>query len=150
MTSSQNGKRHPLSLLLADDNPTFLRILRRFIEAQDGTSVQVMGTAAGGAEALVMAAVLRPQLVVTDLAMPDIHGLELLPRLRRLLPEAGIIALTLLSPEYRATALAAGADEFVAKTSLDRDLLPAIQRLALRVGGAHRGVAIPDSRGEMV
>lgn len=131
MPTSPNEAPRPVSLLLVDDNPTFLRILRRFLETQDRTGVQVVGTAGGGAEALVMAVVRRPELIVTDLAMPDLHGLELLPLLRRLLPEAGLIALTLMRPEsYEAITLAAGADAFVAKTTLESELLPAIQRVA--------------------
>ncbi len=131
MPSGPHEEPRPVSLLLVDDNPTFLRILRRFLETQDRAAVRVVGTASGGAEALVMAVVQRPELIVTDLAMPDLHGLELLPMLRRLLPEAGLIALTLMRPEsYQAIALAAGADAFVAKTTLESELLPAIQRVA--------------------
>ncbi len=120
-----------MSLLLVDDNPTFLRILKRFLAEQGGPEADVVATAEGGTDALRKAETLKPQLVLTDLAMPDLHGLEVIPRLRRLLPETGIIALTLMSPEsYRETVLAAGADEFVGKTTLDTDLLPAIRRVS--------------------
>ncbi len=130
MPTAPNEAPRPVSLLLVDDNLTFLRILRRFLETQDRAAVRVVGTAGGGAEALVMAVVQRPELIVTDLAMPDLHGLELLPLLRRLLPETGLIALTLMRPEsYEATTFAAGADAFVAKTTLESELLPAIQRV---------------------
>ncbi len=145
-----------MSLLLVDDNPTFLRILKRFLAEQGGPEVDVVATAEGGTEALRKAETLKPQLVLMDLAMPDLHGLEVIPRLRHLLPETGIIALTLMSPEsYRETALAAGADEFVAKATLDTDLLPAIRRVSASYrarraevpGPAGTGPA-PDSSGQ--
>ena len=122
---------NPMAVLLVDDNPTFLRILKRFLEEQGRGEVEITGTAAGGKEALTTAAALRPDLVLLDLAMPDLHGLEVIPRLRRLLPDTGIIALTLMNPEsYRQAVLTAGADEFVAKATLDTDLLPAIRRVS--------------------
>ncbi len=124
-----------MSILLVDDNPTFLRILKRYLVEQGESEVEVVATAEGGTEALSKAETLKPELVLLDLAMPDLHGLEVIPRLRRLLPESGIIALPLMSPEsYRERALAAGADEFVTKATLDTDLLPAIRR----VGGSRR------------
>jgi DNA-binding NarL/FixJ family response regulator len=68
---------------------------------------------------------------VIDLAMPSLSGLETIPRLRAVLPEVGIIALTVLDTNgYREAALAAGANDFVAKASLDTDLLLAIRRVA--------------------
>jgi DNA-binding NarL/FixJ family response regulator len=120
-----------MTLLLVDDNPTFLRILERFLDEQEDEELSVIGTATGGQEGLAKAMTLRPDVVLLDLAMPDTHGLDVIPRLRRMLPDVGIIALTLLSPEsYREAALAAGADGFVTKANLDADLLPAIRGLA--------------------
>jgi CheY-like chemotaxis protein len=60
----------------------------------------------------------------------DMPGLEILPRLRNMLPDAGIIALTLLNDNaYRQAALAAGADDVVRKAELTTELLPAIRRV---------------------
>ena len=116
-----------ITVLLVDDNPTFLRIASRFLERQN--EVVVAGTAGGGEEALLQARALRPQVILLDLAMPDLPGLDAIPRLRVILPEAHIIALTLLDSEgYRQAALAAGAEDFVSKTVMNTDLLPAIRR----------------------
>ncbi len=129
--SSPTEERRPVSLLLVDDHPTFLRVLRCFLETHGGPEIQVVGTASGATEGVAKAVVLHPQVVVMDLAMLDRHRLEVLPHLRRLRPEAGIITLSMLNPAgYRAAALAAGADEFVAKSTLEIDLLPAIRRVA--------------------
>lgn len=122
-----------LSALLVDDNPHFLRILARFLAAHGDRTVQVVGTVVGGRDAVAQAVWLRPDVVLVDLNMPDVPGLQLLPQLRRTLPDAILVALTLTEPgEYRKDALAAGADEFVSKASLECDLIPAIQRLASR------------------
>jgi DNA-binding NarL/FixJ family response regulator len=119
----------PISLLLVDDNPAFLRIVTRFLQQQD--DLMVAGAARGGQEALALAQDLRPDIVLIDLAMPGLSGLETIPRLRAILPQVGIIALTMLDTNsYWQAALAAGANDFVPKASLDTDLLPAIRRVA--------------------
>ena len=119
----------PTSVLLVDDNPTFLRIAAQFLREHCTREVTVVGTATGGAAALARAGDLRPQVIVVDLAMPEMSGLETIPRLRELCPDLGIVALTQMEPAaYREAALAAGADEFVTKAMLSTDLLPAIQR----------------------
>ena len=121
---------HPMSILLVDDNPGFLRILTNFLEKSSQGEIVIVGTALGGREGLTKAEALRPRVVVIDLAMPDLHGLAAIPQLRTILPDAGIIALSLLdSSSYREEALAMGANEFVSKARLDADLIPAIQRL---------------------
>jgi len=120
----------PVSVLLVDDNPLFLRIINRFLREQHQSEVEVVGAATGGREALTLAKELRPQVILIDLAMPDLPGLKAIPQLRSLLPEAVIIALTILDNHiYRAAARTAGADDFISKASLHTDLLPAIHRI---------------------
>ena len=122
-----------LSVLLVDDNPHFLRILDRFLSDYSEDMLRVVGSVAGGRDAVAEAERLRPDVILLDLKMPDVPGLQLLPQLRRTLPDAILIALTLMdADEYREDALAAGAEAFVSKTSLECDLIPAIQRLASR------------------
>ncbi len=117
-----------MSLLLVDDNPGFLCTLRCFLEVQGKGAVRVVGTAGSGFEALILALLRRPEVVVLDPAVPDLQALALFLRLRHLLPEVGIIALSLPSP----VASRAAADAFVAKSRLERDLLPAIHQVARR------------------
>ena len=119
----------PISVLLVDDNPTFLRILKRFLGEEEG--LLVVGTAESGEEALKKTRELQPQVILLDLAMPGMGGLNTIPRLRGVLPGVGIIVLTVLDANgYREAALAAGADDFVAKADLSTDLVPAIHRLS--------------------
>jgi len=117
-------------VLLVDDNPTFLRILTRFLEEQGEDDLRVVGSVVGGRDALAQAQLLKPDVILLDLGMPDVPGLELLPPLRVALPDAILITVTLMDPEsFRQTALAAGADAFVSKASLEHDLLPTIRHL---------------------
>jgi DNA-binding NarL/FixJ family response regulator len=119
----------PISVLLVDDNPVFLRITTRFLQQHD--DIVVVGAASGGQEALALTQDLQPDIVVIDLAMPGLSGLATIPLLQIVLPEVGIIALTVLGTNsYRQAALAAGANDFVPKASLDTDLLLAIRRVA--------------------
>jgi len=120
-----------LSVLLVDDNPTFLRILARFLEDQGEDDLRVVGSVVGGRDALAEAERLKPDVLLLDLEMPDVPGLDLLPRLRETLPDAILVALTLMDPDsFRSSVLAAGADAFVSKASLEHDLVPVIRRLA--------------------
>ena len=122
-----------LSVLLVDDSPHFLRILDRFLSDHSEGALRVVGTVEGGRDAVAEAERLRPDVILVDLKMPDVPGLQLLPQLRKTLPDAILVALTLMdADEYREDALAAGAEAFVSKTSLERDLLPTIQQLASR------------------
>jgi len=117
-----------ISVLLVDDHEAFLRVATEFLQRHD--ELTLVGAAHGGEEALAQAQDPRPQVVLINLNMPGLSGLETIPRLRAMLPEVGIIALTLLDPKvFRQAALAAGADDFVPKANLSTDLLPAIRRV---------------------
>jgi DNA-binding NarL/FixJ family response regulator len=121
----------PRAVMLVDDNLIFLRMLTRFLANQREVEVCVVGAVLGGRGAVAQADRLRPDVILLDLEMPDVSGLDLLPRLRATVPDARLIALTLLDPDtHQAMVLAAGADGFVSKASLEHDLIPAIQGLA--------------------
>ena len=124
----------PVSVLLVDDSPVFLRVAARFLRKEP--RLVLIGVAGSGREALAQAAKLRPQVVLLDLAMPDLSGLEVIPLLRASLPKAQIIALTFWEgSEYRLAALAAGADGFVSKLAMSSDLLPVVwQLMGLQAG----------------
>lgn len=119
----------PISVLLVDDNPTFLRVTTRYLQQQE--DMIVVGVAPSGEKGLAEAIKLQPKIVLLDLAMPDLSGLELIPRLKEAHPGICIIALTVLNTEgYRRAALEAGADEFLPKAVMATELLPTIRRLA--------------------
>jgi two-component system response regulator NreC len=122
-------KKSPVSVLLVDDNLTFLRIATRFLDAHD--DVVVVGTVSEGETALAQAQALQPDVVLVDTAMSSLQGgLKFIPQLRAVLPSVGIIALTLIGTDgYRQAALEAGADDFVPKAAMGADLLSAIRRV---------------------
>jgi DNA-binding NarL/FixJ family response regulator len=120
------GKVNTISVLLVDDNLTFLRIATRFLRTYGDI---VANAFSDGEEALAQVRALEPDIVLIDLSMHNPSGLKTIPRLRAELPQAGIIALTLLDTnDYREAVLAAGADDLVSKAALCTDLLPAIWR----------------------
>jgi two-component system nitrate/nitrite response regulator NarL len=130
----------PISVMLIDDNPGFLRATTQFLEVQK--DMTVVGTAEGGLEALEKAQKLQPQVILVDLAMPGMPGLETIPRLRQLLPNAGIIALTVMNTSsFRRAALDAGADHFIPKPSMRTSLLPTIRKIAKNGQGKRAGKA---------
>jgi DNA-binding NarL/FixJ family response regulator len=115
----------PISILLVDDNESFLRAEERFLRQKEGVSI--VGQASNGGEALNMVKDLEPRVVLLDIAMPEVTGIDLIPELRDAHPSVGIIALTVMDTEsYREAALAAGADAFLSKSALFTDLLPTI------------------------
>ena len=115
-------------VLLLDEQDSFLRAATDFLQRED--ELKVVGTAFGGAEALVQAQNLRPRVVLLDPSLTGGGGLEIIRHWRNLLPDARIIVLTLMdSSTYRLASLAAGADDFVSKATMVTDLLPAIRRV---------------------
>jgi len=79
------------AVLIVDDHPLTRDALASLLAAN---GFDVVGQAAGGEEAIDLAGRLRPQLIVLDLTMPDLPGLEALPRLRDAAPDAEVVVLT--------------------------------------------------------
>jgi DNA-binding NarL/FixJ family response regulator len=125
---TEEQKTLQIRVLLVDDNQTFVKALSEFLTRQP--KLVLVGVALGAVEALALAKELEPHVVLVDLDIPDITGREFIPGLRAILPHAAIIALSLLEGDViHRSALAAGVDDFVPKTTLTSDLLPAIQRV---------------------
>ncbi len=113
-------------ILLADDHPMLRAGLAMLIDAQ--SDLVVVGEAADGIEAIEKARLLKPDIVILDLTMPRLSGLEALRELRRDCPEAKILVLTMHDdPAYGRTVLGAGALGYVTKKAADRELLLAIR-----------------------
>ena len=96
-----------LRVLLVDDNRDFLHSVRQVLAAH--AELEVVGAVMSGAEALEQVPILRPDLVLLDLAMPGMNGLEAARRIKVATPAARVIILTLHDdPYYQSAALAAG------------------------------------------
>ena len=119
------------TLLIADDDAEFRGSIRRALERDPET--QIIGEAANGEEALRLTVALHPGIVLMDIGMPHMNGLEALRRTKAAFPDTKVIVVTVHGEEpYRAVALAGGADGFVLKKALATELLPAIKRLKAR------------------
>jgi DNA-binding NarL/FixJ family response regulator len=117
---------NPIPILLVDDSPLFLEIATDFLGQYE--ELALIGTASSGQEALAQVEELHPQVVLLDLGLPDLPGLEVIPRLRHLQPQVGIIVVTLLEiNSYQEAVLTAGANALISKTHLELKLLPAIR-----------------------
>ena len=117
----------PAKVLIVDDNQTYLRVAKRFLETQARNLVGPTVTASSVEEAVRLGTAFRPDVVLLDLNMPGTSGLQGIPMLREAVPGVRIIVVTLLDAlAYRSAALEAGADGFVTKSSLADDLVPAI------------------------
>jgi DNA-binding NarL/FixJ family response regulator len=111
-------------VLLVDDNPIVRRIIRQVLEKD--AELQICGEADDGSEALDKAKLLQPDVVILDLSMPRMNGLEAAPQLRNVLPDACLILFTLYgNSEIRQAAKQAGIDAVVSKADRGDALLKA-------------------------
>jgi DNA-binding response OmpR family regulator len=118
-------------VLVVDDDATVSDVVRRYLE-QAGCEVRL---AADGADGLAAIAAQLPDLVVLDLMMPGIDGLEVCRRIRRQLPGLPVVMLTALGEEAdRVLGLEVGADDYVTKPFSPRELVLRIQSVLRRTG----------------
>ena len=114
-------------LLLADDHALMLEGLLRLLSGE----FEIVGAVTNGLAVLEEAKHLNPDVIVLDVSMPELNGIEVARRLNTVLPSAKIVFVTQqLDPAYVHAAFAAGAMGYVAKQSAAKDLVEAI-RLAL-------------------
>jgi DNA-binding response OmpR family regulator len=119
-------------VLIVDDDPTVSDVLRRYLE-RGGFDV---AHAADGAAALSRFTRERPDLVVLDLMLPGIDGLEVCRRLQQTAPGVPVIMLTALGEEAdRILGLRVGADDYVTKPFSPRELVLRVQSVLRRVAG---------------
>jgi DNA-binding NarL/FixJ family response regulator len=118
-----------IRVLIADDHRALQEGVRVIIEQQ--SDWQVCGTAATGREAVELAQTLKPDVVVLDLVLPELNGLEVLRRIKRFLPETEVLIFTAhFEEELIRQAFAAGARSFILKTEPLSSLVEAIRSLA--------------------
>jgi len=118
-----------IRILLADDHNILRRGLRLLLERQPG--FEVVGEASDGRQAVERSEVMKPDVLVLDIAMPNMSGIEAAQRISALLPHAAIVILSMHSDEgYVLRALKAGAKGYVLKDSAENDLIEAIKAVS--------------------
>lgn len=122
-----------IRVLLADDHTILREGIRALLAAQP--DIEVVGEAANGREAVSRARDLKPDVVLMDIAMPLLNGLEATRQIKKEHPEIGVLVLTMHdSQEYVSQILRAGASGYVIKEAAASDLVSAIH--AVHGGGA--------------
>jgi DNA-binding NarL/FixJ family response regulator len=117
----------PVRVLLADDNGRFRQLLRRLLEREDG--IEVVAEASDGAEALALAEEHLPDVVLMDLSMPGVDGLEATLELKARIPHVTVLMLSVADKEHEiAAGLAGGASEFLVKGTPTAEIVAAIRR----------------------
>jgi len=118
-----------IRVLLADDHTLMRAGLRMVVDAQP--DLTVIGEANDGREAVAMARELKPDIVVMDIGMPSLNGIEAARQIRAGLPETQIVMLSMHSDEgYILRALKAGAKAYLLKDSAEADLARAVRAAA--------------------
>ena len=115
----------PIRVLLADDTASVRLLLRGTLEASK--AFEVVGEAGDGAEAVEMAGALQPDMVLLDLAMPVLSGMEAIPRIRSCAPGARVVVVSGYAPDRMGSqAVAVGAAAFLEKQQRPRELVASL------------------------
>ncbi len=122
-----------IRLLLVDDHTLVRQGIRSLLETQD--DIEVVAEASGGYGAIAKAREFRPDVILMDLAMPDLNGIEATRRIRAELPETQVVALTMHgTDDYLFQVLEAGASGYLLKEADADDLATAVR--SVHAGGA--------------
>ena len=115
-----------IRILLADDHTILRAGLRMMLNAQ--SDFEVVGEAQDGRQAIQEAQRLQPDVILMDITMPDMNGIEATKQIKKLLPETRVLILTMHEhDEYVFQALRAGASGYMLKEAADTDLISALR-----------------------
>ncbi|MEJ5328789.1 MAG: response regulator transcription factor [Desulfobaccales bacterium] len=118
----------PCLIVLAEDHDLFRAMVKQCLESTDG--LKVIGEVEDGAALLEILQYCRPHVILMDITMPRMSGLEATRRVKELCPEIKVLILTMhRNPAYLKEALEAGADGYLLKEDTDTELIEAIRRI---------------------
>lgn len=129
-----NQKITSYRILLADDHNIFRRGLKKLIEEME--DLDVIGEAGDGLELLDLLRELKPDMVILDISMPNLRGIETTREIKMLYPQMKVLILTMhKNREYLYHAISAGAHGYLLKEDSDMELFSAVQ--TIRTGGSY-------------
>ena len=132
----------PIRILLADDHAVVRRGFRLILDGQPG--LQVVGEACNGREAVQLATALEPDIVILDVSMPDLNGIEAARRIVEEVPRTRVLALSMhRDGVYVREMLRAGARGYLLKDADDEALIDAVQAVAR--GDAYISPSVADT-----
>lgn len=118
----------PIRILVADDNSMVRRSIRMMLDAVDG--IEVIGEAKDGREAIDLVEELNPDVVIMDISMPNVDGLQATRAIHDMDTDAHVLILSMYAtPTFVRQALRNGAGGYVLKRTLSDELLPALYRV---------------------
>jgi len=118
----------PIRALLCDDVPAMRIVLRVVLEAEG--DIEVVGEAGDGLEAVAQSERLQPDVVVLDLSMPRLDGLEALPRIREVAPDTAIVVFSgYAASRMRKAAIDRGATRYIEKGRALEDVRDAVREV---------------------
>ncbi len=129
-----------IRIVLADDHGVVRQGFRRILDAQP--DMEIVGEASNGKEALELAAKFTPDVVVMDVAMPELNGIEATRRMSETAPRTRVLALSMHKDSvYVREILRAGARGYLLKDAVDEDLIAAVRAVSRGEGYLSPGVA---------
>jgi DNA-binding NarL/FixJ family response regulator len=119
---------NPIRIIIADDHPVFRFGLRALLNAMPDT--EVVGEVTSGEEVIALAGSVRPDVILMDIAMPGVNGIEATRRIRESQPDVRILIVTMLEDDSVFAAMRAGARGYVVKGTEPAEVLRAIRAVA--------------------
>jgi DNA-binding NarL/FixJ family response regulator len=128
--NDEEGRRSGQArIVIADDHPLFRAALRQLLSEHFDDLVEVVGEASDGREAVEVCLSLRPEVVLMDVQMPNMNGIEAARQIKREAPTTMVLMLTAFeSPDYLLEAIEAGASGYVLKYESAAQIADAIRR----------------------
>jgi DNA-binding NarL/FixJ family response regulator len=121
-----------VTVVVVDDDPDYLWLVRVILEMR-GNGITIVGEAASGERALALVLHEHPDVVIADLMMPRLNGLELTRRIKQERPQTKVLLMSAYTEDtYRRIASVSGADGFLNKHMIHTGLLPAIREVLVR------------------
>lgn len=121
-------REKPIEILIADDHPVFRFGLRALLEAQ--SDMVVIGEAESGVEAVEMAQTHQPDVLLMDINMPELNGIEATKQITAVSPSIAVLIITMFDDDTVFTAMQAGARGYVLKGAQGDETLRAIRSVA--------------------